>query len=78
MAWYLMKICMYILLMLIKELILMDYKLHKDIKIKNFNNKEYILKKGTILTFIRKKNGFYTFLDHELGFITFHESFLSS
>lgn len=49
----------------------MDYKVHKDIKIKNLNNKEYILKKGTILTFIRKKNGFYTFLDPKLGFITF-------
>lgn len=56
----------------------MDYRVHKDIKIKNLSNKEYILKKGTILTFIRKNNGFYTFLDHELGFITFHERFLFS
>ena len=55
----------------------MDYKVHKDIKIKNLSNEEYVLKKGTILTFLWKNNSFYTFLDHKLGFITFHENFLS-
>lgn len=54
----------------------MNYKVHKDIKIKNRSNKEYTLKKGTILTFIRKNNGFYTFLDNELGFITLHKSLI--
>ena len=54
----------------------MNYKVHKDIKIKNHNNKEYTLKKGTILTLIRKKNDFYTFLDNELGFITLNKSLI--
>ena len=55
----------------------MEYKVHKDIIVKNLINEKYILKKGTILTFIQKKNGFYILLDKKLGFITFHESFFS-
>ena len=54
----------------------MNYKVHKDIKIKNLNNKEYTLKKGTIITLIQKKNDFYTFLDSELWFITLNKSLI--